>query len=63
MSKQETRKRRPFSTEHKAGVVRLCQPEGKTPRRVVRELGLSPSAVRHWVRPATVDAEKAAPGP
>lgn len=56
MSKQKTRKRRMFSTEYKAEVVRLCQQEGKTPHRVARELGLSPSAVLQWARQAEVDA-------
>jgi transposase len=54
MSKK--RKRRKFTPEYKAEVVRLCQQPGKTPNGVAVELGLTPSAVIGWVRQATVDA-------
>jgi transposase len=54
MSKK--RKRRQFTDEYKAEVVRLCQQPGKTPNGVAKELGLTPSAVMGWVKQATVDA-------
>ena len=54
MSKK--RKRRKFTDEYKAEVVRLCEQPGKTPTGVAQELGLTPSAVMTWVKQATVDA-------
>lgn len=54
MSKK--RKRRQFTAEYKAEVVRLCEQPGKTPNSVANELGLTPSAVMNWVKQATVDA-------
>jgi transposase len=54
MSKK--RKRRKFTPEYKAEVVRLCHQPGKTPNGVAIELGLTPSAVIGWVKQATVDA-------
>ena len=56
MSKKQRGKRRRFSAEYKAEVVRLCQQPGKTPNGVANELGLTPSAVMNWVRQAEVDA-------
>ncbi len=49
-------KRRSFTPEYKAEVVRLCQQLGKSPRTVAVELGLTPSSVAAWVRQAEVDA-------
>ena len=54
MSKK--RKRRKFTPEYRAEVVRLCQQPGKTPNGVAIELGLTPSAVAGWVKQATIDA-------
>jgi transposase len=54
MSKK--RKRRLFTPEYKAEVVRLCQQPGKTPNGVAIELGLTPSAVTGWFKQATADA-------
>jgi transposase len=56
MSKKQRWKRRQFTDEYKAGVVRLCQQPGKTAFAVAQELGLTPSAVTNWVRQARVDA-------
>jgi transposase len=55
MSKKK-RKRRNFTDEYRAEVVRLCQQPGKTPNGVAIEFGLTPSAVAGWVKQATVDA-------
>jgi transposase len=55
MSKK--RKRRKFTPEYKAEMVRLCQQPDKTPNSVAIELGLTPSAVMGWVKQATADAD------
>lgn len=49
MSKKK-RKRRNFTDEYRAEVVRLCQQPGKTPNGVAIELGLTPSGVAGWVK-------------
>lgn len=56
MSTKSKRKRRQFTDEYKAEVVRLCEQPGKTVFAVARELGLTPSAVTKWVRQAKIDA-------
>jgi transposase len=56
MAKKQRRKRRKFTSEYKAEVVRLCQQPGKTANGVAEELGLTPSAVMNWVKQASVDA-------
>ena len=50
------RKRRAFSDEYKAETVRLIRESGKTIAVVARELGLTESAVRAWVRQVGIDA-------
>jgi transposase len=49
------RKRRPHSPEYKAEVVRLVRESGKSPEVVGREMGLSGSLIRSWMRQSTVD--------
>ena len=56
------RKRRKFSSEFKADTVRLCQVGGRTVREVARDLDLTETAVRDWVKRAEVDAGKGPPG-
>ena len=56
MSKKQVRKRRKFTPEYKAEVVRLCGQPGNTPHGVAAELGLTSSAVSNWVAQAKVDA-------
>jgi transposase len=56
MSTKSKRKRRQFTDEYKAEVVRLCEQPGKTVFAVARELGLTPSAVTNWVRQAKINA-------
>jgi transposase len=63
MSRKPERKRRRFTVEYKAEVIRLSQQPGKTPYGVARELGLSPSAVILWVRQAQVDSGGGGQGP
>lgn len=55
------KKRRSFTPEYRAEVVRLCQQLGKSPRTVALELGLTPSSVAAWVRQAEVDAAGGTP--
>jgi transposase-like protein len=50
------RKRRAFTNEFKAETVRLIRESGKSIAVVARELGLTESAVRAWVRQAGIDA-------
>ena len=57
------KKRRHFTPEYKAEVVRLCKESGKTPHAVARELGLTPSSVTIWARQAKVDAGGGGVGP
>jgi transposase len=61
MSKMETmagkkpRRRRSFTPEFKAEVVALVRQPGKTAGGVAREMGLTETAVRAWVRQAELD--------
>jgi transposase len=50
------RARRKFTAEYKAEVVRLVLDGGKSIGEVSRELDLTESAVRNWVRQAKIDA-------
>lgn len=58
----EKRKRRKFTAEYKAEVVRLVQDGGKTIGQVSRDLDLTESAVRHWVTQSEIDAGKGGTG-
>lgn len=49
------RKRRSFSPEYKAEVVKLILEGGKSIGQVCRDLDLTETAVRRWVRQAEVD--------
>ena len=55
------RKRRSFSKEYKAEVVELIRQSGKTVGAVSRELDLTETAVREWVKQA--EAEESPEGP
>jgi transposase len=58
MSKQKQKKqKRKYSQEYKSEIVRLCQESGKSPEAIGREMGLSGSLVRNWVKQAKVDAK------
>ena len=50
------RKRRAFTKEFKAGAVQLVRESGKSVGAVARELDLTETALRDWVRQAEVDA-------
>jgi transposase-like protein len=56
------RKRRAFTAEFKAEAVRLVRDSGKSVPTVARELDLTETALRSWVRQAEVDAGRGAPG-
>jgi len=56
------RKRRAFSAEYKAEVVELIRKSGKSVGAVARELDLTETAVRAWVKQADVDAGRGATG-
>ncbi len=49
------RKRRQFTPEFKADVVRLCQSGTESIGEVCRRLELTETAVRRWVKQAEVD--------
>jgi transposase len=49
------RKRRSFTDEFKQETVRLIREGGKTVAETARDLDLTESAVRNWVRQANID--------
>ena len=53
---RQRRKRRQFTDEYKAEVVRLCAQGDRSIGRVAKDLDLTETAVREWVRQAEVDA-------
>jgi transposase-like protein len=57
------RKRRKFTAEYKAEVVRLVAASGKSIGQVAKELDLTETAVRHWVRQGRIDAQRDPAGP
>ena len=56
------RKRRAFTKEFKAGAVRLVRESGKSVPTVARDLDLTETALRSWVRQAEIDAGHGTPG-
>lgn len=58
VAKPKKRKRRSFTPEFKAEVVRLVSQPGNSIRQVAQELDLTETAVRDWVRRAEIDAGK-----
>lgn len=63
MGKRKRRKRRTFTAEYKAEVVRLVHTTGKSPGQVARELDLTETSVRAWVRQSGIDLERDTRGP
>ena len=57
------RKRREFTAEYKAEVVRLVRSSGKSVGQVARELELTETAVRAWVKQAAINAKGDPQGP
>ena len=58
----EKRKRRRFTPEFKADTVRLIRESDKSIREVCKDLGLTETSVRKWVKQAEVDAGRGALG-
>jgi len=56
------RKRRSFTPEFKADAVKLVQASGRSVPDVARELDLTETALREWVKRASIDAGKGPPG-
>lgn len=59
----ERRKRRKFTREYKAEVVGLVRSRGKSIGQIARELDLTETAVRAWVKQAEIDANRDPQGP
>jgi transposase-like protein len=56
------RRRRKFDAAFKADAVRLCRNGDKNISQVAKELDLTESALREWVRRAEVDDSKSPAG-
>jgi transposase len=56
VANKERRPRRSFSKQFKAEVVGLVHSSGKPVAAIAREMDLTETAVREWVRQAEVDA-------
>jgi transposase len=52
------KKRRYFTREYKAEVVGLCRKSGKRVGEIARDLGLTETSVRAWIRQAEIDEGK-----
>jgi transposase-like protein len=57
------RKRRSFTPEYKAEVVKLVRTSGKSIGQVASELELTETAVRSWVKRAEIDEKQDPNGP
>src|SRR5579864_4752675 len=63
MAKREVRRaRRAFAPEFKAEAVRLCKVGDRTVGQVAKDLDLTETALREWVKRADVDTGKGPPG-
>ncbi len=56
MERRRPRARRSFTPEFKAEIVELCQQGDRSIGQVARDLDLTETAVREWVRQAERDA-------
>ncbi len=59
---KKRRQRRSFTDEFKAEVVRKVLGGGKTAGQIARDLDLTETAVRKWVKQSQVDRGKGPPG-
>jgi len=55
--------RRNFTVEQKAEAVRIVHQSGKSVNQVAKEMGLTPSALRNWVKQAQIDSSGSGQGP
>jgi transposase len=62
MQRKQTRERRSFSKEFKAGAVKLVLEEGKRVAEVARDLDLTRSSLDGWIRQAKADRGQGKPG-
>lgn len=62
MATKKKQKRRRFTPEYKAEVVTLVRKGGKTAGQAARDLDLTETSVRAWVRRAEVDEGKGPAG-
>ena len=58
----EKRKRRKFTAEFKAETVRLVAESGKTIGEIARDLDLTESSLRNWVKQSEIDAGRGPAG-
>ena len=56
------RKRRSFDAQFKAEAVRLCKVGDRSIGQVAKDLDLTETALREWVRRADIDAGAGPPG-
>ncbi len=54
--------RRKFTAEQKAEAVRIVEQSGKPISRVAKEMGLTESALRNWVKQSKVDRQQSPGG-
>ena len=62
MAAKKNGKRRHFTPEYKAEVVGLFRTSGKTAGEISRDLGLTETSVRAWIRQAEIDEGKGPAG-
>jgi transposase len=62
MERKQPRARRSFTPEFKAEIVQLCQQGDRSIGQVARDLDLTETAVREWVRQAERDAGRRGDG-
>jgi transposase-like protein len=60
--KKSRRARRAFTPEFKAEAVRLCKVGDRTVRDVAKDLDLTETALRDWVKRADIDTGQGPPG-
>ena len=58
---KQRRKRRTFTDEFRADAVKLCQAGDRSIGEIAKDLDLTESALRGWVKQAEVDAGRGAP--
>ena len=63
VERKQPRPRRSFTPEFKAEVVELVRQPGNTVGSVARDLDLTETAVRAWVRQADIDQGRRSDGP
>ena len=57
------KKRRSFTAEQKAEAVKIVRTTGKSIGQVAREMGLTETALRSWVRQHEIDQKPSPQGP